>query len=74
MIRTAPWSKRRFFLHSATKALERLAYFVAFLLAVAVNVPVIAVALRGAGRCETLSAVQYAILAEPAAQRIPMNF
>ena len=49
MNRTAPWSKRRFFLHSATKALERLAYFVAFLLAVAVNVPVIAVALRGAG-------------------------
>ena len=46
----------------------------ALLLAVAVNVPVIAVALRGASRCETLSAVQHAILAEPAAQRIPMNF
>ena len=46
MNRTAPWSKRRFFLHSATKALERLAYFVALLLAVAVNVPVSAVALR----------------------------
>ena len=74
MNRTAPWSKVGFFPRCATKALERLAYFVVLLLAVAVNVPVIAVALRGASRCETLSAVQHAILAEPAAQRIPMNF
>ena len=55
MNRTAPWSKRRLFLHSATKALERLAYFVALLLAVAVNVPVIAVALRVSVVCNSFS-------------------